>query len=119
MANAMAGASANIAKGNAAASVSTRKTSRRLIATSGDESSTTGSSAQADIDHSETRPTPAASASTAGSSKGSQNASTAKRRCGVGAIGGHAISLSAAPLGRATRVTISSGAATEAALPVK
>ena len=95
--------------GNTTASVTIPAASRRLIATSGDDNSMTGSSVQADIDQSDTRRTPANGATRAGASNTAQNAAAASRRSGDL---GQAISLRAAALGRAATSTISSGTAT-------
>ena len=66
--------------------------SRRLMATSGDASSITGSSVHADIDHSEVRRKPASGATTAGTSSTAQNATAASLRSGAA---GHTMSLTA------------------------
>src|SRR6516162_7325736 len=109
MPTAMAGAAAIMISGNAIASASTRSASRRPSVTSGDDSSTTGSSDQADIDQIDTRCTRASGATTAGTTSTAQKASAASRRSGVA---GQAMSLSAAGLGRAANATITSGTAT-------
>src|SRR5262249_9321175 len=109
MMNAIAGASATITKGKTTATVSTPATSRRVSETSGDDSSMTGNKLKADIDHSDTSRTPANGAITAGVSSTAQNAATAKRRCGDA---GHAMSLTAAAVGRAMKSTSSRGTAT-------
>ena len=91
------------------ASVTIPAASRRLIVTSGEDNSMTGSSVQADIDQSDTRRTPVKGATRAGTSSTAQNAAAASRRSGAV---GQAISLMAAPLGRAATNTMISGTAT-------
>src|SRR5258708_28231081 len=102
MANAIAGAIATMTNGNATASARTPTASRRGIATSGEDNSITGNNAKADIDQSDTKRRPANGAIKAGSSSPVQNAGAASRRAGAG---GHAMSLTAAPPGRATHGT--------------
>src|SRR5207244_785603 len=79
---ATAGASATITKGKTTAMVRTLATSRRVSATSGDDSSMTGNKVKADIDHSDTSLTPVKGAIKAGVSSTAQNAAAAKRRSG-------------------------------------
>ena len=62
---------------------------RSFNSVSGDDSSTTGSSVQADMVHSEVSGKRAASATTIGTRSGAQNATTASRRSGVA---GHSMS---------------------------
>ena len=69
--------------GSATAMASRRRVSTPEIVIAGGDSSSTGSSVQADIDHSEVMSVPLASAPTTGSSKGPQNAAAASRRSGV------------------------------------
>ena len=57
-----------------------RRVSMSRMVTAGGDSSSTGSSVQADIDHSEVISMPLTSAATAGSSNGAQNAAAASRR---------------------------------------
>ena len=106
--NATAGASATITKGKATAIVRTLAASRRVSATSGDDSSMTGNNVKADIDQSDTSRTAAKGAIKAGISSTAQNAAAAKRRSGDD---GHAMSLAAAPPGRAMKSTSRSGTA--------
>src|SRR5215468_8202954 len=109
MPNAMTGASAIMTNGKTAASTTMRVASRRPMATSGDDSSITGSRVHADIDQSDTTCTPAKGDSAAGNSNVAQNAVAARRRSGVA---GHAMSAMAARLGRARTTTIMTGTAT-------
>src|SRR5258707_3196761 len=109
MANAIAGAIATMTNGNATASARTATAWGRGIGTSGEDNSITGNNAKADIDQSDTKRRPANGAIKAGSSSTVQNAVAASRRAGED---GHAMSLTAAPLGRATTATIKSGTAT-------
>src|SRR5262249_61362542 len=104
-----AGEPATRTMGNAPASARTPTASRRVIATSGEDKSMTGNNANADIDQSDTKRRPANGAIKAGSSSTVQNAVAASRRAGED---GHAMSLTAARLGRATTATITSGTAT-------
>jgi hypothetical protein len=80
-----------------------------VIATSGEDNSITGNNAKADIDQSDTKRSPVKGAIKAGISSTVQNAVAASRRAGKD---GHAMSLTAARLGRATTATIKSGTAT-------
>src|SRR4030095_4396793 len=82
MTNAIAGAIATMTKGNATASVRTPTASRRVIATSGDDSSITGRSVKADMDQSETSRTPVKGAISGGASSTAQNTAAARRRAG-------------------------------------
>src|SRR5262249_4701342 len=109
MANAIAGATATMTIGNATASAKTPTASRRVIATSGEDKSMTGNNANADMDQSDTKRRPANGAIKAGSSSTAQNAVAASWCAGDN---GHAMSLTAARLGRATTATITSGTAT-------
>ena len=77
MAKPIAGAAATIATGKAAARVRIPSASRRLIITSGEDSSMTGSSVHADIVHSEVRRTPVKGATSTGVSSTAQKASAA------------------------------------------
>ena len=79
------------------------------IVTFGDDSSSTGSSVQAGIDHSEVISVPLASAPAAGSSKGPQNAAAASRRS---LSPGHTMSAIVARFGRAAASTMITGIAT-------
>ena len=86
-----------------------RRVSISFTVTAGGDSSSTGSSVQADIDHSEVSSMPPAKAPTAGSSKGAQNAAAASLRS---VSAGHTMSAIVARLGRATASTMSTGIAT-------
>src|SRR5262249_10002358 len=99
--------------GRRPASGRTPTASRRVIGTSGEDKSMTGNKAKADIDQSDTKRRPANGAIKAGSSGTAQNAVAASRRAGDD---GHAMSLTAARLGRATTATITSRTATQATL---
>ena len=88
--------------------VRTLTASRRVSATSGDDSSMTGNNVKADIDQSDTSRTPVRGAIKAGVSSTAQKVAAAKRRSGDD---GHAMSLAAAPLGRAMKSTSRSGTA--------
>ena len=79
----MNGAAATITMGNTTAAASVAVTGFRSRAISGDDSSTTGSSAHADMVQSEVISNPTIGASAAGSSSGSQNAVIASRRSGA------------------------------------
>src|SRR5258708_13812015 len=103
MANAIAGAIATMTNGNATASARTPTASRRGIATSGEDNSITGNNAKADIDQSDTKRRPANGAIKAGSSSTLQNPVAPRRRAGED---GHAQSLTAPPLRRATPAPI-------------
>src|SRR5436190_19875055 len=109
MPTAIAGAAAIMTSGNTIASASTRSASRRVIATSGDDSSMTGNSVQADIDQIDTRCTRASGANTAGTTSTAQKASAASRRS---AVAGQAMSFSVAGFGRAASATMINGTAT-------
>src|SRR6266545_5422139 len=97
MAITIAGAAAVISGGSSTANATMASTAERPITTSGDDSSTTGSSVQADIVHTGLSSRPIASATEAGNRSGTQNAIAASRRSGaVGLI----MSASAGRLGR-------------------
>src|SRR5262249_62027645 len=95
--------------GKGTGSARTPTGARRVMATSGEDRSMTGNNANADIDQSDTKRRPANGAIKAGSSSTAPNAVAASRRAGDD---GHAMSLTAARLGRATTATITSGIAT-------
>src|SRR6266511_4185229 len=109
MTNAIPGAIATMTKGNATASVRTPTASRRVIATSGDDSSIAGRSVKADMDQSETSRTPVKGAISGGASSTAQNTAAARRRAGDD---GQTMSLTAARLGRAITNRTKSGTAT-------
>src|SRR5260370_42710910 len=106
----MIGAIATMANGNTTASARMRAASRRAMATSGEDNSTTGSSVQADIDQIDTNRMPANGATNAGPSSTAQNATAASRRSGVA---GHAMSAIAARLGPAAIKNTTRGAASK------
>ena len=95
--------------GSATAKASRRRVSTAEIVIACGDSSSTGNSVQADIDHSEVMSVPLASAPTTGSSKGPQNAAAASRRSGSA---GHTISASVARLGRPATNAMITGTAT-------
>ncbi len=76
----MKGAAISITNGTASAAPTTRLVSTGLNVTCGDDSSSTGNSVNAGIDHSELITLPLASAPITGSSNGAQNAAAASRR---------------------------------------
>src|SRR3974390_20304 len=98
----MAGAMATMISGKAMAAAKTRVASLRARGTSGEDHRITGSSGQADIDHSEVSRTPIAGAIKAGSSNVAQNDTAARCRLGSG---GHAMSLRVIPSGRIKKIT--------------
>ncbi len=79
----MNGDASTIRTGNTTAAASSHTAAWRGTATSGDDSSTTGSSVIADIAHSDTIPTLNSNAANAGSTSGAANAISARRRSGV------------------------------------
>jgi hypothetical protein len=86
-----------------------RRVSMARKVSAGGDSSSTGNSVQADIDHSEVISVPLASAPAAGNSNGPQNAAAASRRS---SSAGHTMSASVARLGRAAASTAITGIAT-------
>ena len=96
-------------QGKGERSASTPAASRRVSATRGEDSSMTGNGVKADMDQSDTSRRPASGAIKAGASSTAQNAAAARRR---GGEDGHAMSLTAARLGRAVANTINTGTAT-------
>ena len=105
----MTGDTITMISGSATAKASRRRVSTSEIVIAGGDSSSTGNSVQADIDHSEVILVPLTSAPTAGSSNGPQNAAAASRRS---SSAGHTISASVARLGRAAISTAMTGIAT-------
>ena len=103
---AMAGAAATIATGRTTAIATIVSTARRSSEMSGDDSSTTGKSAHADIDHSAARLMSASGATSAGRRSGAQNATATSRRAGVS---GQSMSRSAARVGRVAASAKSTG----------
>src|ERR1041384_4675776 len=93
----MNGAASTMRTGNRIAAASSHVAACRVIATSGDESSTTGSSVIAHIAQSETISTLKIMAASAGRTSGATNAISAKRRAGSC---GQTVSAIAAMLGR-------------------
>jgi hypothetical protein len=79
------------------------------MTSSGDDSSNTGSSAQAAMVHTDTISTPAKGATNAGANSGPRQASAINLRSGAA---GHNVSASAARLGRAASSTSATGTAT-------
>src|SRR6185437_9180523 len=105
----MAGAAISANTGRATATQRMWRASAVRNSTAGEDKSKIGSKAQADIDQSEVISTPITGAIRAGSRSGNQNASATRRRSGSA---GHAMSASAAPLGRASANTQITGIAT-------
>src|SRR5262245_43430164 len=95
----MKGAASTISTGNTIAAASNQVAACRVTASSGEDSSTTGSSATAHIAQSETISTLNSSAASAGSTSGATNAISAKRRAGSR---GQSVSTIAARLGSVT-----------------
>ncbi len=106
---AIAGAAISAISGTAAAAISMRRVSASEIVIAGGDSSSTGSSVQAGIDHSEVMSVPLASAATTGNSSGAQNAAAASRRS---AAAGQIISASVARPGRPATNAMITGTAT-------
>ena len=103
------GAAISMTSGMTTAAARMRRVSMSRIVTAGGDSSSTGSSVQADIDHSEVISMPLTSAATAGSSKGAQNAAATRRRS---ASAGQSMSVIVARFARAAISTASTGIAT-------
>ena len=94
--------------GSATARPRMRRVSISRTASAGGDSSSTGSSVQHDIDHSEVISTPASGATIAGSNSGAQNAAAARRRSGSA---GQIMSATETLLRQAMIATITTGTA--------
>src|SRR5581483_11056131 len=108
MTTATTGDTATMSRGKRIAKASTRTAASRGIATSSDESNTTGSKVIADIDHSATMLTCSGTAASAASRSGAANATKMVRRPGST---GHKVSPIALTLGRAASTLRIIGAA--------
>ena len=106
---AMTGDASSITTGTITATERMRRVEARSIFTAAGDISITGSNVQADIDQSEVMAVPVASAPSAGSRSGAQNAAATNRRS---ASAGQTISASAALFGRAAINTSATGSAT-------
>src|SRR5512132_3851640 len=109
MATATAGAIAVMAGGSRTAKAAIESAAKRPSDISGDDNSTTGSNVQAGAVHNELICMPAAIATSAGISSGTQNAVAANRRSDEA---GMSMSASAARFGRQARSTRRMGTAT-------
>src|ERR1700674_4692212 len=107
----MAGAATVATTGSAMAIASNRTRAARLTTMCGEDSSTTGSRVSAGIDHSETINAPAATAASAPTSNGAQNATTTSRRAPQSGGAGHSVSAMVEKLGRAMIRTSAAGTA--------
>ena len=103
------GEAISMTSGMTTAAARIRRVSMSRMATAGGDNSSTGSSVQADIDHSEVISMPLTSAATAGSSKGAQNAAATRRRS---ESAGQSMSVTVARFARAATSTASTGIAT-------